>query len=109
MAEVRFSENAMKDMESIAAYIARDSEFHAAKQVEQFLHDAQYLRTFPRGGRMVPEVGHPSLREVIVGNYRMMYRIMKNDLVEILTIHHGARRFPYGRVITGTAKRTRSK
>lgn len=99
----------MKDMESIAAYIARDSEFHAAKQVEQFLHDAQYLRTFPRGGRMVPEVGHPSLREVIVGNYRMMYRIMKNDLVEILTIHYGARRFPYGRVITGTAKRTRSK
>lgn len=109
MAEVVFSENAMRDMESIAAYIARDSEFHASKQVERFLHDAQYLRTFPRGGRIVPEVGHPSLREVIVGNYRMMYRIMEGDLIEILTIHHGARRFPYGRVISGTMKRTRRK
>ena len=47
---------------------------------------------------MIPELGIPSIREVIVGNYRMMYRIMEDDHVEILTIHHGARRFPYGRV-----------
>lgn len=67
MAEVRFSENAMADMETIAGYIARDSEFHAAKQVERFFACAERLRTHPRMGRIVPEVGHPSIRVLTVG------------------------------------------
>ena len=53
MAEVRFSENAMRDAESIAACIARDPDLHASVQVECFLKDADRLRTFPRGGRIV--------------------------------------------------------
>ena len=105
MAEVVLAENAMRDMEAIAAYIARDSALQASKQVERFLHELRYLRAFPRGGRMVPEVGHPALRELIIGNYRMMYRILDEDLVEVLTIHHGKRRFPYARVSAGRGTR----
>ena len=109
MAEVRFSENALRDMRSIATYIARDSEFHATNQVERFFASAERLKTHPRMGRMVPEVGHPSIRELIVGNYRMMYHLSEEDVVEMLTVHHSARRFPYSRVSPSIPKTRRRK
>lgn len=109
MAEVRFSENAMADLGSIAAYIARDSEFHAAKQVERFFASAERLRTHPRMGRMVPEVGHPSIRELTVGSYRLIYHLTEEDLAEVLTVHHSARKFPYSRVLPSIPRTRRKK
>jgi len=41
---------------------------------------------------VVPEVGDELLREVIHGNYRIVYRV-RHDLVEIATVFHGARMF----------------
>jgi toxin ParE1/3/4 len=40
----------------------------------------------------VPELGDESIREVIHGNYRIVYRL-RPDLVEIATVFHGARLF----------------
>ena len=39
--------------------------------------------------RIVPEIGQDSTREVIVQSYRIIYRVITNDVV-ILTIHHGS-------------------
>jgi toxin ParE1/3/4 len=39
---------------------------------------------------MVPELGQDLVREVLLGNYRIIYRLL-NDDVQVLTIHHGAR------------------
>lgn len=48
------------------------------------------LTDHPRSGRVVPELGQDFVREVILGNYRTIYRLL-NDEVQVLTIHHGAR------------------
>ena len=40
-------------------------------------------------GRIVPEFGIENIREIIVGSYRVIYRIRDED-VQILTVHHGA-------------------
>jgi plasmid stabilization system protein ParE len=48
------------------------------------------LVNFPESGRIVPEINNPSIREVILGKYRLVYRIRSGD-VQILTVHHGAR------------------
>jgi toxin ParE1/3/4 len=45
---------------------------------------------FPLGGRVVPELRRPDIRELFVYSYRIVYRI-HNDAVTILTIYHGAR------------------
>ncbi len=58
-------------------------------------------------GRMVPEVGHPSIRELIVCNYRMMYHLSEEELAEVLTVHHSARKFPYGRVLPSVPRTRR--
>jgi len=39
---------------------------------------------------MVSEIGRDDIREIILGNYRVIYRITPDE-VEILTIYHGAR------------------
>jgi plasmid stabilization system protein ParE len=41
-------------------------------------------------GRTVAELGIENIREVIVGSYRVIYRI-RQDEVHLLTVHHGAR------------------
>jgi toxin ParE1/3/4 len=48
------------------------------------------LADFPNSGRVVPELKDPAIREIIFGNYRIVYRV-KGDLVEVLTVYHGAR------------------
>jgi len=48
------------------------------------------LAEHPRSGRIVPEMGQEQLREIILGNYRIIYRLLEED-VQVLTVHHGAR------------------
>ena len=48
------------------------------------------LVAFPYSGRTVPEVDDPLIREILLGNYRIVYRIA-GEVVEILTVYHGAR------------------
>ena len=48
------------------------------------------LERFPQSGRVVPEVGDETLREVIYENYRLVYRVHA-DSVEVVTVYHGAR------------------
>ena len=43
---------------------------------------------FPHSGRIVPEVNHPAIREILLGSYRIVYRV-KDEVVEILTVYHG--------------------
>ncbi|MEI9809677.1 MAG: type II toxin-antitoxin system RelE/ParE family toxin [Bacteroidota bacterium] len=41
---------------------------------------------------MVPEVKIKSIRELIEGNYRIIYRIVNKNLIHILTFHHSSRK-----------------
>jgi plasmid stabilization system protein ParE len=43
-----------------------------------------------QSGRVVPEYDDEAVREVMVGNYRLMYRLWSED-VEIVAVIHGAR------------------
>jgi len=47
----------------------------------------------PYSGRQVPELNRDDLREVFLGNYRIVYRIFP-DSIEVLTIFEGHRLFP---------------
>ena len=49
----------------------------------------------------MPEVGIESIRELIVGSYRVIYRL-GSDQVHILTVHHGARILDVRKLESGT-------
>ena len=90
MAEVRWTAQAAEDLESIADFIARDSPQYARLFVLDVLHAVERLAAFPRSGRALPELSDPAIREVLLGAYRIVYRV-REELVEILTVYHGAR------------------
>jgi toxin ParE1/3/4 len=74
MAEVIWSKEALLDVEGIYDYIARDSPLYAKHQVESIYNSVERLSQFPESGRHIPEFPHLPHQEVIVGNYRIIYR-----------------------------------
>lgn len=90
MAEVRWTLQASDDLDSIAQFIAKDSPQYARLFVADVFQAVERLGDFPKSGRVVPELKDPQIREVILGNYRLVYRF-RAQLVEMLTVYHGAR------------------
>lgn len=90
MAEIRWTHQALDDVEKIRDYISRDSVYYARLFVTKIFNAVKPLELFPECGRNVPELGQTNIREIILGNYRIIYRINKN-IVEILTVYHGSR------------------
>jgi len=90
MAEVRWTPQAADDLEAICLFIARDAPQVAAAFADRVLRATDQLSHLLRLGRIVPELGAENIREIIVGSYRVIYRI-RNGEVQILTVHHGAR------------------
>ena len=89
--KVEWTDPAWDDLAAIAEYIARDSEYYAAAFVQEIREAAASLAEFAERGQMVPEFGDPSIRELLVKSYRLMYRVSEKKVV-ILTLIHGARR-----------------
>ena len=45
----------------------------------------------PLRGRPVPEVGREEIRELLYGNYRIIYRFDEPDSISVLTVRHARR------------------
>ena len=92
MTQVIWAPQAIQDVEAIRAHVARDSAHYGDLVVERIVAAVERLKDNPRSGRVVPELGDESIREVIHGNYRIVSRL-RRDVVEIATVFHGARLF----------------
>lgn len=88
--DIIWSPAALEDVESLAEYLARDSEFYARSVVNKVLHTARRLREFPASGRIVPELEDANIRERFVYSYRLIYRVESNKIT-IVAIVHGKR------------------
>jgi toxin ParE1/3/4 len=89
MAQVRWTPQAADDLEVTCLFIARDSPQLAAAFADRVLRAADQPASYPRSGRIVPELGIENIREIVVGSYRVIYRF-RQDEVHLLTVHHGA-------------------
>jgi toxin ParE1/3/4 len=74
-------------MEEITDFIACDKPVAADKWVNSLFEKVDLLKDNPKIGRIVPEIGVPSIREFIFGNYRIVYRYSKN-LIMVLTVRN---------------------
>ncbi len=82
-----WSPEAIEDIESIAAYIERDSPWYAKAVASRIIATAEKIADFPELGRMVPEIGNPTIRERLVYNYRLIYRLETARILMIAVIH----------------------
>ena len=90
MGKIVWAPSALKDIESIAKYIERDSVDQAALFVSRVIDMTDQLELFPFSGRVIPEINNQNCRELIYGAYRIMYRITKRE-IWITGVVHGAR------------------
>jgi toxin ParE1/3/4 len=91
MVKVKWTKQAIKDVDNIAEYIAKDSKKYAFLQTHRFFEAVKILSQFPKTGKAVPEVNNENIREILLGNYRIIYRLKNDNTIHILTIHHSKR------------------
>jgi len=89
--QIVWSETAKNDLKAIYNYISVDSEKYARKQVQRIYEKMKVLKSSKISGKMVLESNDETIREIIEGNYRIIFQIESNHSINILTIHHGAR------------------
>jgi addiction module RelE/StbE family toxin len=91
MVQIRWLIEAQNDLKEIYEYISLDSEKYAERQIARIVAKTQILKTIVYSGKIVAEIGKSEIRELIEGNYRIIYRIVNENSIDILMIHHGAR------------------
>jgi toxin ParE1/3/4 len=87
-----WSDRAQQDLFLIKDYIGQDSPVTAQKFIEKLVDSTGILASAPKTGRKVPEINVDDIRELIVGNYRIVYTILENQ-INILTVFEGHKKF----------------
>ncbi len=90
--KIKWTEPAIKSLQAIENYISLDSEYYAKVYVEKIIQQVDKLEDFPSIGRIVPEYKKNDIREILFGNYRIVYHL-HSDCVVILNIIHASRDF----------------
>jgi len=88
--KLAWTEPSVHDLENIRDFIAKDSEYYAARFVTRIVEAVETLPSHPRIGRVVPEADDDTIRELLFQNYRIMYRA-EPECILILTVLHGSR------------------
>ena len=90
MTPVVWTATAVADLEAIHAYVARDSVRYADALVDRIVRAVDRIGRLPRSGNVVPELNNESIRELVHGNYRIVYRLGERR-IEVIAVVHGAR------------------
>jgi len=88
--EIFWTRQSRDDLRAVRAHIARDAPATASAFVRRLRESVGRLREFPFSGQIVPEIGREELREIVRGNYRLIYRV-SDGRVDILAVYHAAR------------------
>ena len=91
---IRWTDQAIADLAAIRTFIEQDSSHYASVVVARLTQGVDRLKDFPQSGRVVPEFERDDVREVLARPYRIIYRLLREDEIHILTIHHGAMQMP---------------
>jgi len=81
----------MSDLKDIYDYISRDSKRYAQLQIVKIQTKTEMIKSNIYIGKIVDEKKDENIREIIEGNYRIIYRIISENEVHILMVHHSAR------------------
>lgn len=91
--KVSWSPLAIDRVSEIAEYIAKDNPKAAKSWVDTVFEKVASLKPYLESGCVVPEINNRAIRELIYGNYRIVYRV-EDRRVSILTLRHGKQILP---------------
>ena len=82
---------ALENIQDIYDFIAKDSPHFAELEVQKIYERIKLLHRYPLSGKVVREYNMEERRELVEGNYRIVYQIMSEDSISIATVHHHSR------------------
>ena len=88
--KIEWTEPAIADLQDIYDYISVDARKTAQRFVDKLFKSTEKLKNFPFIGRKVPEDGRENIREILIQEYRIVYRV-EDDRIRILAVIHGRR------------------
>lgn len=91
MVKINWTPQSQNDLISIAEFIAQDSKKYAKLHIKRIRERVRQLSEFPNSGRILPELDNPRIREIVLGNYRIIYLFVNAERIDILTVHHSAK------------------
>jgi len=91
MVKIVWTEQSIQDLNDIGVFIAIDSERYAREVIRTLFESVNLVESHPKIGRIVPEYNHKFIREIIRGSYRIVYKIVDSNRIDIITVHHAAR------------------
>jgi toxin ParE1/3/4 len=74
-------------VQEIADYIAEDNPSAANEWIDSVFQKVDLLRKNPEIGRIVAEIGRSDIRELLHGNYRIIYSYISKRIA-VLTVRH---------------------
>ena len=96
--KIIWSPLAVDRVSEIAGYIAQDNPVAAESWINTVFKKVEDLKAFPESGRIVPETDNKTIRELIYGNYRIIYRL-EEKRISVLTVRHGKQILPVDEVM----------
>lgn len=81
-----FLTECLDDIQRNREFIAERSPAAAQQFVDSIFAKVEQLLTFPQLGRMVPELGRPTVREVFHRHYRIIYQLTPNEEVTVVMV-----------------------
>lgn len=91
--KIVWSPLAVERASEIVDYIAQDKPLAAEKWIQTVFSKVEQLRFNPEMGQIVPEINDRLFRELIYGNYRIIYHV-ETKQISILTVRHGKQILP---------------
>ena len=96
--KILWSPLAVERVSEIAEYIAEDNPSAAERWVDAVFKRVEELKALPERGRVVPEIDNKAVRELIYGNYRIIYRLAGKRL-SVLAVRHGKQLLPLDEIV----------
>lgn len=89
--KVLWTEQALSRLVEIEDFVSADDPAAAVRLIARLVDRGESLMRLWQRGRRLPEMPSSPLRELVEGNYRIVYRARKSS-IEILTVFEGHQR-----------------
>lgn len=91
MVQIKWTDQAVSDLKEVAVYISRDSKKYAKVQVQRIKKRTLILKNNPHSGQVLTFLNQGDIRQLVIGSYVIIYKILSEIRIDILTVHHSAR------------------
>lgn len=85
---LQWSQRSRRDLIAIGEFIGADSRAAASRWIAKIVARARQAARNPGSGRSVLEFAREDVREVLLGSYRLVYRVLPGK-IHILTVFEG--------------------